>query len=229
MRKEIFHWQFLKMKRKNIQTHIALGCTSLLLAVYVQTQSVTLLVNQLSTNRCMEMYDIHNIYFNAKHPISRILRKLRYHWCTLFGTIQGQLLTLWCESLEEGDENATHRSVLNICTKSKMDGNKTQFQQMDKVYSREKHRKMSTNGQIYTSDNRFPGMCQVQVINIYPILVPSTLSIKSRPGQATGTSALIWSSKEQFVTRKCDPKICPCVGSLWWDSSGKVQHNVHCR
>ena len=27
MRKEIFHWQFLKMKRKNIQTHIALGCT----------------------------------------------------------------------------------------------------------------------------------------------------------------------------------------------------------
>ena len=65
MRKEIFHWQFLKMKRKNIQTHIALGCTSLLSAVYVQTQSVTLLVNQLSTNRCMEMYDIHIYIFQC--------------------------------------------------------------------------------------------------------------------------------------------------------------------
>ena len=43
-----------------------------------------------------------------------------------------QLLTLWCESLEEGDEN--HWNILNICTKSRVDGNKRQFQQMDKKY-----------------------------------------------------------------------------------------------
>ena len=34
------------------------------------------------------------------------------------------------------------------------------------ILQRKKHKKMSTNGQIYTSDNWFPGMCQVQVINI---------------------------------------------------------------
>ena len=64
-------------------------------------------------------------------------------------------MALWCESLEEGDENATHQNVLNICTKSKVDGNKTQFQQTNgkNILQRTEHQKMSINGQIDTPDN----------------------------------------------------------------------------
>ena len=54
------------------------------------------------------------------------------HYMVLFNI---QLLTLWCEGLAEGLESATHQNLLKICTTPKVNGNNTQFQQMDKYTS----------------------------------------------------------------------------------------------